>query len=322
MRRRVVITLLGGAAIARPLGIGAQHLRKVVGVLTVARPDNPLIRSFLRGLNDLGWIDGQNVTIELRSAPTVDRLPDLVAELVRFSVDVIFAPTSHQVEAARRATATIPIVFATHGDPVGVGHVASLAHPGGNVTGLCNLTTELTVKGLEVLRETFPRTTRIGILWHPTNPSHLRSLKSAEAAATKFGVQVHAVPARSADEFDGALSKMAQAGVAAFLLLLSPVTFHERVLLGEAALKHRLAGVFPNRENVEAGGLIGYGPDLADLFRRAATYVDKILKGAKPADLPVEQASKYELLLNLRIARALGLTIPPSILLRADEVIE
>ena len=321
MTRREFISLLGGVA-AWPLVARAQQPRKVLGMLTLTTPTHPLLQSFQRGLRELGWVEGQNILVEFRGAPAVERLPEMAAELVRMKVDVIFAATSVQVEAARQATKTIPIVFAAHADPVGVGHVVSLSHPGGNITGMSNLLTDLSAKDLEVLKEALPQATRVGVLWNPTSPSQLLALKSVEAAATNLRIQVQMVPARSADEIDGALSAMAQAGITAFLVVSSPVAFNERVRLGEGALKHRLAGIFPNRENVEAGGLISYGPDLADLFRRAATYVDKILKGAKPGDLPVEQATKFEMVVNLKTAKALGLIIPPTLLARADQVIE
>jgi len=319
--RREFITLLGGAAVAWPLGALGQQSKKLptIGILTI--PGLP-VDAFRRSLRDLGWIEGQNVLIEMLVAPTVDRLPELAAELVRMKVDVIFASSSTFVEAARQATTTIPIVFSAHNDPIGVGHVASLAHPGGNITGLSQLHTELVAKELEMLKEAIPRAQRIGVLWNPTTPSNAPALNAVEAAAEKLGVGLQAVPARSADELDGALSTMAQAHAEALLVVGSPLSYAETERLAQLALKYRLPGMFQPRVNVEAGGLMSYGPDIPDLYRRAAIYVDKILKGAKPADLPVEQASKYRLLINLRTAKALGLDIPPTLLARADEVIE
>ncbi len=326
MRRREFIAVLRGAAIAWPLTARAQQPGKIptVGILLIGPGTTPLptTEAFQRGLRDLGWIEGRNIAFEIRWAPTPDRLPEIAAELVRINVDVILAGSSTQVEPARRATQTIPIVFAVHADPIGTGHVASLARPGGNITGLSQLLTELSAKELEMLKEVVPQAMRIGVLWNPTIPSHPLALKSVEAAAAKLGVQVQMVGARSADEFDGALSDMAQAHADALLVLNAPVVYVERARLVAAALKYRLPGMFGFREHAEAGGLISYGPDINDLYRRTATYVDKILKGAKPADLPVEQASKYQLVINMKTAKALGLTIPPTFLARADEVIE
>jgi len=273
-------------------------------------------------LRDLGYVEGKNIAIEFRWAERVEQLPEMAAELVRMKVDIILASSSTYVEAARQATKTIPIVFALHADPVGVGHVASLARPGGNITGLSTLLTDLAPKELEILKEALPQTTRIGILWNPTTPSHGPAVRAVEAAGQKLGVQLLLVPARSVEEFDGAFSTMTRERMGSLLVIGSPLAFSQRVPLAELALKHRLPGMFQSRENVEAGGLMSYGVDYNDLHRRAALYIDKILKGVKPADLPVEQASKYELIINLKTANTLGLAIPESLLLRADKVIE
>jgi len=274
------------------------------------------------GLRDLGYVEGKNIAIAFRSAETAERLPEVTADLVRLNVDVIFATSSTEVEAARRATKTIPIVFATHADPVGVGHVASLARPGGNITGLSMLLTELAAKELEIMKQALPHMTRVGVLLTSTAPSHRPASHSVAAAAQQLGVQVLTVPVRTPEDLDGAFAMMARERVNGFLAVASPLTRSQRALLAELALKYRLAGMFGTRENVEAGGLMSYAPDLLDLTRRAATYIDKILKGAKPADLPVEQAMKFELVVNLKTAKALGLTIPQSVLIRADEVIQ
>ena len=250
-------------------------------------------------------------------------MTELAAELVRMKVDIIIAGSSPGVEAASRATKSIPIVFMAHGDPVGTGHVASLARPGGNITGLSNVLTELTAKGLEVLKEAIPGAKQIGILWDPTAPAaHKASLKSIEIAATNMGFEVHKSPVQSAEDFDGALSAMAQAGVGAFVGVTSPLTGNKRVELARVALKYRLASIYSYKGNAEAGALISYGPDFHDMARRSADYVDKILRGANPADLPVQQPTKYELVINLKTTKALGITIPPTLLARADEVIE
>jgi len=237
-------------------------------------------------------------------------------------VDVIFAPSSTFVEAARQATTTIPIVFAVHADPVGLGHVAALARPGGNVTGTSMLLTELAAKGLEMMAEALPQTRRIGVLWNPTTPSHSRALPAVETAGEKLALELRMVPARGLEDFDSAFATMAQERVGGFLAVGSPLVVGQRVPLAALALKHRLPGMFPFKENVVAGGLMSYGADPNYLYRRAAAYIDKILKGAKPADLPVEQASKYELVINLKTANALGLDLPATVLARADEVIE
>jgi len=353
VRRRELIALLGGAAAAWPLAVraalaseasGQRGDSKVrapdtrpetgssaraqqaagfprIGFLGLA-PEFSGVEALRAGLQDLGYVEGTNIVIEWRWAERVDQLPGLAADLARMNVNVIVAPSSTFVEAARQATASIPIVFAVHADPVGLGHVASLARPGGNVTGLSMLLTELAAKELEMMKEAVPHATRIGVLWNPTTPSHQPALKSIEAGAEKLRVELRMVPTRTLEDFEGAFSTMTQEAVDAFLVVASPLIVAQRIPLARLALMHRLPGMFPFRENVEAGGLMSYGADRDDLYRRAASYVDKILKGAKPADLPVEQASKYRLVVNLNTAKALGLEIPPMLLARADEVIE
>jgi len=272
-------------------------------------------------LRDLGYVEGKNIVIEFRWAERVDQMPELAAELVRMNVDVIFASSSTQVGPARQATKTIPIVFANHADPVGIGHVASLARPGGNITGLTMLLSDLAGKELEMLTEVVPPATRIGVLWNPETPSHPPALKAVEAAGEKLGVQLLIVPARTVEEFDGAFSTMTREHVGGVLVVASLLSYSHRLLLADLTLKHRLPGMFGLKENAEAGGLMSYGADTIDLHRRAASYIDKILKGVKPADLPVEQASKYELVINLKTAKALGITIPPLLLFQADVII-
>jgi putative tryptophan/tyrosine transport system substrate-binding protein len=325
MKRREFITVLGGAA-TWPLAARAQQPAKVaqIGFLGPAPAATylPRLEALRAGLRDLGYVEGKNIAIEFRWAERVEQLPEMAAELVRMKVDIILASSSTYVEAARQATKTIPIVFALHADPVGVGHVASLARPGGNITGLSTLLTDLVAKELEIFKEALPQTTRIGILWNPTTPSHGPAVQAVEAVGEKLGVQLLLVPARTVEEFDGAFSTMTREPMGGFLVVASPLSFSQRAPLFELALKHRLPGMFGSRENVEAGGLMSYGVDYNDLHRRAALYIDKILKGVKPADLPVEQASKYELIINLKTANTLGLAIPESLLLRADKVIE
>ena len=325
MNRRVFITGLG-AVLAAPLAVEAQQAGKVarLGLLRFgpASAYAGRVEALRTGLRELGYVEGKNIVIEFRWAETVDQLSELAAELVRLKVDVIFASSSTEVAAARRATKTVPIVFATHADPEGLGHVATLARPGGNMTGLSMVHTELMTEELEIMKQTLPRMKRLGVLVPLTAPSHRPALKAVEATAPRLEVQVIRVPVQTAEGFDGAFATMARERVDGVLVLGSAFTASHPTRLAELALKQRLPSMFAVRENVEAGGLMSYGPDLNDLTRRAATYIDRILKGAKPADLPVEQASKYELVINLKTAKALGLTIPPSLLLRADQVIE
>ena len=324
MRRRdFTIGLLLAAATQ---SVQAQEPTKVARIgflgLAPAAASASRVEALQTGLRELGWIEGKNILIEFRWAQRIDQLPDLAAELVQMKVDIIFAPSSTFVEAARKATQTIPIVFALDADPVGLGHVASLARPGGNITGLTMQSTELNTKQLEILKEALPQSTRFGVLWNPSTPSHQLGLPATQAAGETLGITLIAVPARTAEDFDRALMTMADEHVGGFLDLASPLTYSERTRLAELALKYRLPGMFGIKANSEAGGLMSYAADINDLHRRAAAYIDKILKGAKPTDLPVEQASKFELIINLKTAKALGLTIPPLILARADEVIE
>jgi putative tryptophan/tyrosine transport system substrate-binding protein len=326
MKRREFITLLGGAAAAWPLVVRAQQAERVrrIGFLGLAPASASASRleALRSGLRDLGYVEGKNIVLEFRWADSTAQLAGLAAELVRMNVDVIFAQSSTMVEAGRQATKTIPIVFAIHADPVGLGHVASLARPGGNITGLSMLLTDLVVKELEILKEALPHATRIGVLWNPTTPSHPLVLKAVEAAGEKLGVLLHMAPARTVADIGEAFSSMRQERLDGFLLLGSPLFSAQRATLGELALKQRLPGMFSLKEDVEAGGLISYSADTLDLFRRSAFYIDRILKGEKPADLPVQQPTRFQLVINLKTAKALGLEVPPTLLTRADEVIE
>jgi putative ABC transport system substrate-binding protein len=331
MRRREVITLLGGAAasfVSWPLTARAQQSANVprIGFLVFGPVSayTGRVEALRAGLRQLGYVEGKNIVIEFRWAEMVDQLPELAAELVRMNADVIFAMSSTEVEPTRQATKTIPIVFATHADPVGLGHVASLARPGGNITGLTIILTDLVAKQLEILKGAVPQATRIGVLFSPTAPSHRPAVQAVETAGERLGVQLVMLPVRTVEDFEGAFSTMSREHVGGFLVLASPLFSLDRARLADLALKHRLPGMFGNKENVEAGALMSYAADFNDMVQRAATYVDKILKGAKPADLPVEQASKYELelVINLKTAKAIGLTFSESFLLRADKVIE
>jgi putative tryptophan/tyrosine transport system substrate-binding protein len=323
MRRREFITLLCSAAVAWPLSARAQQPARIprIGFLGLgpASAWTSRVEALRQGLRDLGYIEGKNIVIEFRWADGVDQLAQFAAEFVRMNVDTA---SSTMVEAARQATKTIPIVFAYHAAPVGLGHVASLARPGGNITALANLLADLVAKDLEILMEALPQAKRVGVLWNPTNPSHQLALKAAETAGEKLGVKLVMVPARSADDFEGAFSTMSREGVTGLLVVSSPLSVSQSGRLAALALKYRLPGMFAIKIEVGAGGLMSYGADITDQFRRAALYIDKILKGVKPADLPMEQASKYQLVINLKTAKALGLTIPPTLLVRADEVIE
>jgi putative ABC transport system substrate-binding protein len=304
----------------------AQQLAKTyqIGYLIYGSPAAVAHRTeaLRMGLRDLGYVEGKNITLVFRSADTADRLPEVAAEFVRLKVDVIFATSSTEVEAARQATKTIPIVFATHADPVSVGHVTSLARPGGNATGLALIQTEIVTKQLEMMQQVLPALSRAGILLTATAPSHSPAAQALAAAAPRLGVQLVEVRVRAPEDLDAAFNMMVRERVTGFLAVSSPLTRTQRVRLAELGLQHRLPGMFITSENVEAGGLMSYGPDLVDMTRRAAIYIDKILKGARPAELPVEQASKFEFVINLKTARMLGLTIAQSILVRADRIIE
>ena len=326
--RRRQFLIVASALVAAPLAAEAQQAGKVyrIGYLgnTASTPGTLALReAFRQGLRERGWVEGQNVLIEYRWAEgKFDRLPELAAELVRLKVDLILAQSSIYVEATRKATLTIPIVFALHADPVGSGHVASLRRPGGNMTGLSVVQSEFSAKGLELLKQAVPRATRIAVLWHPATPSHGPGIKSVEAAASVLGVQVQSLPVRSPDDFEDAFSAMARERADALLVLAASPFYVAQRQLGDLAVRHRLPTMFGVRAHAEAGGLLSYGADYADLFRRSAAYVDKILKGANPAELPIDQATRFEMVVNLKTARALGITIPQSILVRADEVIQ
>jgi putative ABC transport system substrate-binding protein len=326
MRRSTVVLLVLLLAVrVAPLPAWAQLPAKVyrIGYLEtgVVRP-RPW-EAFRERLRELGYVEGQTVVFETRWADgQIDRLPGLAAELARLEVDVVVTAGSPAARAAKNTTTSIPIVMATGGDPVGLGLVASLARPGGNVTGLTTLSRELSGKRLEMLREALPRVSRIGMLWHRTSDIDALTRRETEEAARTLGIPLKAHGVDGPDGFDRALSAIVADRAGAVLVATSPMFFGHRRQLADLAVKHRLPIMFAFREYAEAGGLMAYGPSYAELFRRAAGYVDKILKGAKPADLPIEQPTKFELVINLKTVKALGLTIPQSVLLRADEVIQ
>jgi ABC-type uncharacterized transport system substrate-binding protein len=329
MDRRVFLAGTGAVLLAAPLAAEGQQAAKVarIGFLTFnVAPNSHLREAFRQGLRDLGYVEGRTVVIEYRDAEgKPERLPVLAAELVALKVDVIVAGGQAQGLAAKQATRTLPVVFAQAADPVASGLVTSLARPGANVTGLSNLASELVGKCLELLTQAVPGIRRVAVLWQPGvlgGGTEKDMLKRAEIAARALEVRLQVVEARSPADFDGAFSDMSRARAGALAVLLGPIFSTERRRLVDLAARHWLPTVYSGREFVDGGGLMSYGPDVADLFRRAATYVDKILKGVKPADLPVEQPTKFELVINLKTAKALGLTIPPSLLARADEVIQ
>jgi ABC-type uncharacterized transport system substrate-binding protein len=303
MRRSAIGLMLALAILVASLATEAQQPTHVhrIGVLLGTTPGrDPLVGAFLEGMRALGYVEGQHLVVEYRGAEgQYERFPDLAAELVRLKVDVLVGGGTPAALVAKHATTTIPIVMVGVGDPVGSGLVASLARPGGNVTGVASL----------------------AVLWNPANPSLALIVREADVAAQRLGVQLHLVEARGPDAFDNAFAAMTSAHAGALLVLGEPVFLLHRGRLAELAAMSHLPTMHNIREYVEAGGLISYGPSAPDVWRRGATYVDKILKGAKPADLPVEQPTKFELVINLKTAQALGLTIPPIILFQADEVI-
>ena len=326
MDRRAFIGVVTGGLLAAPLVAAGQPAGKVprIGVLLTlysAAEDSP--QAFRQGLRALGYVEGQNVAIEWRSAEgQYDRLPAFAAELVQLKVDVIVADVTRATQAARQATRTIPIVIMVAADPVGNGLVASLARPGGNITGLSILLPDISAKRLQLLTEAVPTVSRVAVLWNPASPYHKTLLKEVDAAAPSLRLHLLPIAVHGPGEFEGAFSAMARAQVDALFVADDPMFLTSRTRLLELAARSRLPTMFAHRDFVPAGGFMSYGPNLSERFRLAATYVDKILKGAKPAELPVDQAAKLEFVINLKTAKALGLTIPPSLLARADQLIE
>jgi len=325
LNRRAFVAGLG-AVLAAPLGAGAQQFGRVyrVGVLLPTPISRiPGAGAFKQGLRDLGYIEGQNLVLEYRSidAEKPEQLPALAAELVRINVDIIFAVAA-AAHAAKNATTRIPIVFAGVGDPVGTGLITTLAHPRGNITGLTNTAPDLSGKRLQLLKEMVPSASRVGLLWNSANPIVRQQLPETEAAARVLKTQLHMVAVHNADDFESALSAVREQQAGALVVIADVLTIQNRERIASLAIKNRLPTISEFRDFAISGGLAAYGPDAIDIARRAAGYVDKILRGAKPADLPVEQPTKYELVINLKTAKALGLTIPPSLLLRADQIIE
>ena len=318
----VCIVTLGFFLVPDPSHAQAGAKMPRIGILTPNFDPRSPFEAFRQGLRDLGYVEGQSIALEYRFAEgKAERLPALAAELVRLKVDVIVADAGAAARAAQHATETIPIVCTAFFDPVGQGFIASLARPGGNITGLSFNDAALMGKRLELLKEVVPGVTRVGYLWH-TAPITARSLQETERAARALGLQLHPVEVREPYPFDQAFATMAEAHADALLMQPSGLFFTRRTEIVDLAVQTRLPGIFDVREFAEAGGLMAYGNSLPAVFYRVATYVDKILKGAKPAELPVEQAMKFELVINLKTAKALGLTIPPTLLFQADEVIQ
>ncbi len=326
-RRDAVLATIALGAV--PLAVLAQQPGKVwrVGFLSAsnraAMLDSRNYAEFQQGMRDLGYVEGKNLSIEWRFADgNTDRLPELAAELVRLKVDIIVTAGTLTSKAAQKATTTIPIVFGSVGDPVRTGLVKSLARPGANITGLSNLNVDIGPKRLEMLHTILPKLSRVALLMHPDNPNHAIVLNDVQAAGQKRHITIEGVKARTPQEIDSAFALMRKQNVGAVLVSLDPLFQQQKIQIAELAVKYRLPSMTADRQYAEAGCLVSYGSDLGDLFRRAATYVDKIVKGAKPADLPVEQPTRFELAVNVRTAKALGIKIPSELLLRADRVIE
>jgi putative ABC transport system substrate-binding protein len=329
MNRRTFLRGLTLGTLSAPLAIEAQQAASFphIGFLTSGSLSEPrfprYVQAFRQGLRELGYVEDQNIAIEFRWAEgKYDRLPGLATDLVRLKVNVIVAGGGPAVQAAKRATATIPIVMAIVADPVAMGFVASLARPGGNIAGLSLMLPDLVGKQLELLKEVVPKISRVALLWNPANPGNASQVPHAQDAARALGIQLQPMEARDSSEIDNAFAATTTERAGAVIVIADTVLLEHRTRIADHAVRRRLPTVSGVSEHAEAGGLLAYGPSLSDSFRRAATYVDKILKGAKPGDLPVEQPTKFELVINLKTAKALGLTIPQSILQRADEVIQ
>ena len=326
-RRRLVLALMAGALTA-PFASFAQQPTKSarIGFLAPTSPQvlSTRLQAFRDGLRELGYVEGKNLQLEVRwGEGKLERLPTLADELVQAKVDVIVAATSPSVVAARQATQTVPIVMPVSSDPVGDGLVASLARPGGNITGLSLMAPELGQKRLQLLQETFPKVSRaVAVLWNPAYVGMRARFEQAQVAAPAAGLTLRSVEVRDTHELDVAFEAIIREHPDGLLLLADPFTFSQRARIVEFGAEQRLPVIYESSDFVDVGGLISYGPNINDMYRRSATYVDKILRGAKPADLPVEQPTKFEMAVNLRAAKALGIKFPESILLRADKVIE
>ena len=327
MKKKITVFILSAWFLALCLSAHAQQPKKVprIGFLAGVSASTISARTdaFRQGLRELGYIEGKNIIVEWRYADEkLERLNDLATELVRLKLDVLVSSAPTVTRPLRPATKTIPIVMAFDDDPVGNGFITSLAQPGGNITGLSNLAPEISGKQLELLREIVPKLGRVAVLGTSTRPGNAQSLKEIELAAGAFGVKVQYIDVQDSKEIEAAFRGASKGRAAAVLVFGGPVFNSRRKQLADLAVRNRLAAIYPRQEFVEEGGLMMYGPNVTDLYRRAATYVDKIPKGAKPADLPVEQPTKFEFIINLKAAKQIGLTIPPNVLVRADRVIK
>jgi ABC-type uncharacterized transport system substrate-binding protein len=327
VRRREFITLLGGAAAAWPLAARAQQAGKVyrIGFLgnSTAALEANLVGPFREGLRDLGYVEGQNILIEYRWAEgEYERFPALTAELIALKVDVIVTAGTPASLAVKKVATSIPLVMVAVGDPVATGLVASFRRPGGNITGLTSISSEMEGKRLELLREVVPNISHIAVLWNAASPIQIIEEREVRAAAQISGMKMLSLGVRTVEEIEDALTTIVRERPGALLVLADRLFLHHRTRIMDFAAQRRLPGVHAYRELVEAGGLMSYGPSYADMHRRAASYVDRILKGSKPADLPVQAPVKFELVINLKAAKALGIEIPPMLLARANEVIE
>jgi ABC-type uncharacterized transport system substrate-binding protein len=327
--RRKFLATLGGAAVTWPLAARAQQPERMrrIGVLMNLATDDPegqaRFAAFLLGLRELGWSDGRNVRIDTRwAAGGTERFRSYATELVALAPDVVLAASTPGVTAVQQATRTVPIVFVTVFDPVSAGFVSNLARPGGNTTGFALSEYGTSAKWLELLKQIAPGVTRVAVIWDPTLVSGTGQLAAIQAAAPSFGVELSPVDVRDAGEIERAIAAVARSTNGGLIVTGSPTQATQRKLIIEQAARHRLPAIYAHRFNVADGGLISYGPDSVDPYRRAATYVDRILKGEKPGGLPVQAPVKYELVINLATAKELGLTVPPTLLARADEVIE
>jgi putative ABC transport system substrate-binding protein len=323
--RRTFLAGTGAVLLAAPLAAEGQQAGKVwrIGILAPGIPQDPSRSPLLQPLRDLGYVENQNLVVERRYAEgKIDRLPDLAAELVQLKVDVIFTVSTPGVQAAQKATRTIPIVFVGVSDPVGSGVVPSLARPGANVTGVSTQSLDLPGKGLQLLKELLPRARRVAVLWNPSNRASAEALAEAERLAPSLNLKIMPVRIPSPADIETALVAITQDRPDALQVQATAPMFELRRRIMEFAASNRVPTVSFQREMAEAGGLMSYGPSQVDMYRRVAAYVDKILKGAKPSDLPIEQPTKFEFVINLKTAKALGLTIPPSLLQRADEIIQ
>jgi putative ABC transport system substrate-binding protein len=324
MKKRIFALALNAMLLALSFFAEAQQQAKVpkIGFLG-ARPAPASGQELWRELRELGYVEGKNLAIEFRYADNkLDRLPALADELVRLKVDVIFTPGINEALAAKNATRTIPIVFSTTADPVAAGLVGSLARPGGNVTGFTNIGAVLAGKRLELLKETVPKLSHVAVLWDPQNPGSTQQWKESQLSARELGLQLYSMEVSSADKYENAFKEATKVHAAALAVTQSAWANSNQKRIADLATKNRLPAIYPRGDWVASGGLMSYGPDQAEPFKRVASMVDKILKGAKPADIPVEQPTKFEFAINLKTAKQIGLTIPPNVLVRADKVIK